>query len=130
MKACKVDEEQLAAWIDGATGTIRYLGPAITEKLARKILAAEKRTGAHNHVVIDLDDEVDRSGYGQTAGVRILPDDGTIQHLSGLRVAAITMPGIGAVWSPIAERVDPIERVSVNGIWMEGDELCELRRWK
>ena len=130
MKACKVDEEQLAAWIDGATGTIRYLGPAITERLAQKILAAEKRTGERNHVVIELDDEVDRSGYGQTAGVRILHDDGTtIQHRAGLRVAAITAPGIGAVWSPIAERVDPIERVSVNGIWMEGVELGELRRW-
>ncbi|MCY4503965.1 MAG: hypothetical protein OXE57_20765 [Alphaproteobacteria bacterium] len=130
MKACKVDEEQLAAWIDGATGMIRYLGPAITERLARKILAAEKRTGERNHVVIELDDEVDRSGYGQTAGVRILHDHGTtIQHRAGLRVAAITAPGIGAVWSPIAERVDPIERVSVNGIWMEGAELCEFRRW-
>ena len=130
MKACKVDEEQLAAWIDGATGTIRYLGPAITERLAQKILAAEKRTGERNHVVIELDDEMDRSGYGQTAGVRILHDDGTnIQHRAGLRVAAFTAPGIGAVWSPIAERVDPIERVSVNGIWMEGVELGELRRW-
>ena len=40
MKACKVDEEKLAEWIDGATGAIRYLGPAVTEKLAQKILAA------------------------------------------------------------------------------------------
>lgn len=130
MKACKVDEQQLAEWIDGSTGAIRYLGPAITERLAQKILAAEKRTGERNHVVIELDDEVDRSGYGQTAGVRILHDDGTtIQHRAGLRVAAFTAPGIGAVWSPIAERVDPIEHVSVNGIWMEGFELGELRRW-
>ncbi len=45
MKACKVDEQQLAEWIDGASGAIRYLGPAITERLAQKILAAEKRTG-------------------------------------------------------------------------------------
>ena len=130
MKACKVDEEQLAAWIDGATGTIRYLGPAITQRLAQKILAAEKRTGDSNHVVIELDDEMDRSGYGQTAGVRLLHDDGsTIQHRAGLRIAAFTAPGIGAVWSPIAERIDPIEHVSVNGIWMEGVELGELRRW-
>ncbi len=130
MKACKVDEEQLAAWIDGATGTIRYLGPAVTERLAQKILAAEKRTGECSHVVIELDDEVDRSGYGLTAGVRILHDDNTaIQHRAGLRIAAFTAPGIGAVWSPIAERVDPIERVSVNGIWMEKGELGELRRW-
>ena len=80
--------------------------------------------------MIELDDEVDRSGYGQTAGVRLLHDDGTtIHHRAGLRVAAITAPGIGAVWSPIAERVDPTERVLVNGIWMEGIELRELRRW-
>ena len=130
MKACKVDEEQLAGWIDGATGAIRYLGPAITERLAQKILAAEMRTGQRNHVVIELDDEMDRSGYGQTAGVRTLHDEGaTIQRRAGLRVAALTAPGIGVVWSPIAERVDPIERVSVNGIWMEGREQRELLRW-
>ena len=130
MKACKVDERQLAEWIDGSTGAIRYLGPAITERLARKILAAEKRTGERNHVVIELDDEVDRSGYGQAAGVRMLHDDGaTVQHRAGLRIAALAAPGIGVVWSPIAERVDPIQRVSINGIWMEGVELGELRRW-
>ncbi|MYK32590.1 MAG: hypothetical protein F4051_13010 [Boseongicola sp. SB0670_bin_30] len=130
MKACKVDEEQLAAWIDGATGTIQYLGPAITQRLAHKILAAEKRTGEQSHVVIQLDDEMDRSGYGQTVGIRTLHDDGAnIQHRDGLRIAAFTAPGIGVVWSPIAERVDPIDRISVNGIWMEGPELRELRRW-
>ena len=130
MKACKVDEEQLAAWIDGATGTIQYLGPAITQRLAHKILAAEKRTGERSHVVIQLDDEMDRSGYGQTVGIRTLHDDGAyIQHRDGLRIAAFTAPGTGVVWSPIAERVDPIDRVSVNGIWMEGAELHALRRW-
>ena len=86
MKACKVDEEQLAAWIDGATGTIQYLGPAITQRLAHKILAAEKRTGEQSQVVIQLDDEMDRSGYGQTVGIRTLHDDGAyIQHRDGLR---------------------------------------------
>ncbi len=130
MKACKVDEEKLAEWIDGATGAIRYLGPAVTERLAQKILAAEKRTGECNHVVIDLDDEMDRCGYGQTAGVRTLHDEGTCIHSrTGLRIAALSAPGIGVVWSPIAERVDPIDSVSVNGIWMEGPEQRELLYW-
>ena len=130
MKACKVDEKQLAEWIDSATGAIRYLGPAITEKLARKILVAEKRTGQCNHVVIELDDEMDRSGYGQTAAARLLHEGGAmLHHRCGLRVAALTAPGLGIVWSPIAERVDPIDRVSVNGIWMEGTEQRELLRW-
>ena len=130
MKACKVDERQLAEWIDGSTGAIRYLGPAITRILAQKLLAAEKRTGGRNHVVIELDDEMDRNGYGQTAGVRILHDDrATVQHRAGVRVGAFTAPGIGVVWSPVAERVDPIEHVSVNGIWMEGAELDEFQRW-
>ena len=33
------------------------------------------------------------------------------------------------VWSPITERVDPIDSVSVNGIWMKGPEQRELLRW-
>ena len=33
------------------------------------------------------------------------------------------------VWSPIAERGDPIDSVAVNGIWMEGPEQRELLRW-
>ena len=130
MQACKVDEERLAGWIDGATGAIRYLGPALTEKLAQKILAAEKRTGERSHVVIDLDDEMDRCGYGQTAGVRTLHNErATIRRQTGLRIGALSAPAIGVVWSPIAERVDPIDRVSVNGIWMEGPEQRELLRW-
>lgn len=130
MKACKVDEEQLAEWIDGATGAVRYLGPAITERIARKIIAAEKRTGQRCHVVVELGDEMDRSGYGQTAGARTLHDEGaSIQHRAGLRVAALTAPGIAVVWSPIAERVDSMDRVSVNGIWMEGAEQLELQSW-
>ena len=130
MKACKVDEAQLTEWIDGAMGSIRYLGPAITPELARRILAAEKRTGQRNHVVMELDDEMDRSGYGQTAAVRVLHDGGaTLHRRPGLRVAALTAPGLGVVWSPIAQRVDPIDRVSVNGIWMEGSEQRELLRW-
>ena len=44
-------------------------------------------------------------------------------------MAALSAPGIGVVWSPIAERVDPIDSVSVNGIWMEGPEERELLRW-
>ena len=130
MKSCKVDERQLAEWIDGATGAIRYLGPAITEELARRMLAAEKRTGHRNHVVIELDDEMDRSGYGQTAAARLLHEGGAmLHHRQGIRVAALTAPGLGVVWSPIAERVDPIDDVSVNGVWMEGSEQRELLQW-
>ena len=39
------------------------------------------------------------------------------------------MLDISVVWSPIAERVDAIDSVSVNGIWMEGPEQRELLRW-
>lgn len=131
MKACKVDEQKLAEWIDGATGAIWYLGPAITEKLAQRILAAEKRTGEPSRVVIELNDEMDRCGYGRTAGVRALHDEGTtiLRRACGLRVAALSAPGIAVVWSPIAERVDLIGPVEVNGIWMEGSEQRELQCW-
>jgi len=130
MRACRVDEQRLAEWIDGATGPIRYLGPAITETIAQKIIAAEKRTGQRCHVVADVDDEMDRSGYGRTAGVRALYDkDVSVKHRSGLRIAALTVPDIAVAWSPIAERVDSMESVSVNGIWMEGAEQLELQSW-
>ena len=130
MKACKVDEEQLAKWIDGATGAVRYLGPAITERIARKIIAAEKRTGHRCRIVVELNDEMDRSGYGETAGARALHDeDASIQYRAGLRIAALTAPGIAVIWSPIATRVDLMEHVSVNGIWMEGVEQRELLCW-
>ncbi len=129
MKACKVDEEQLAKWIDTASGSIRYLAPAITENLAHKICAAEKRTGEKNSVLIELHGDMDRGGYGKTAGVRILIENGvTTKKNSGLRIAALTAPNLGVVWSPIAQRVDPMERVSANGIFLEGRELFELQK--
>ncbi len=84
----------------------------------------------HSHIVIDLDADIDRSGYGDTAGVRILYEEGiNIQKRAGLRVAAFSADGFGVLWSPIAERIDEIKEVTVNGIWMEGDELEELRLW-
>lgn len=39
------------------------------------------------------------------------------------------MLGIAVVWSPIAERGDPIDSVAVNRIWMEGPEQRELLHW-
>ena len=61
--------EQLAAWIDGTTGTSSISGSGNhVERLAQTDLSRQKSlTGERNHVVIDLDDEMDRSGYGQTA---------------------------------------------------------------
>ena len=130
MRACKVDERQLGEWIDAATGTIRYMGPGLTEGVAEKLIAAEKRTGQRNHVLIELDDEMDRSGFGQTAAIRKLQEGGVrIQCPHGLRIAAFACPGVAAIWSPIAERVDSVDRVAINGVWMEGPERDALRRW-
>lgn len=130
MRACKVDERQLGEWIDAATGTIRYLGPGLAEAVAEKLVAAERRTGQRNHVVVELDDEMDRSGFGQTSAIRKLKEAGVrIQRPHGLRIAALACPGIAVVWSPIAERVDSVDRVAINGVWMEGSERDALRRW-
>ena len=128
MQTCKVDERQLGDWIDKASGSIRYVAPAITDSLAHKICAAEKRTGEKNFVLIELDSDIDRSGYGETAGVRILIENGVITNENpGLRMAAMTAPNFGVVWSPNARRIDPMERVSVNGIFLEGQERRKLQ---
>ncbi len=129
MKACKVDENQLGEWIDKASGSIRYIAPAITEKLAHQICAAQKRTGERNYVLIDLNGDMDRSGYGKTAGVRKLHENGIDTKKShGLRIAALTTPEISAVWSPIAERVDSMRKVKANGILFVGEEQCKLKK--
>ncbi len=130
MRACKVDEDQLAKWIDQASGSIRYLAPGITEKLANKICAAGDRTGEKNFVLIELDGDMDRSGYGETAGVRILMENGVITNkISGLRMAALTSPEFGVVWSPIAKCVDHnMERVTTNGIFFEGQERRKIQK--
>lgn len=129
MQTCKVDERQLGDWIDKASGSIRYVAPAITDNLAHKICAAEKRTGEKNSVLIELDSDIDRSGYGETTGVRILMENGvTTNSNPGLRIAAITAPNFGVVWSPNARRIDLMERVSVNGFFLEGQERRNLQK--
>ena len=120
-------------WLGGLT--VQPVRSATWDPLSRKglpgkILDAERRTGQRAHVVIELDDEMDRTGFGQTAAVRLLHEGGsTLRKRHGLRVAAFSAPGLAVVWSPIAERVDSIDRVTVNGIWMEGPEQFELIRW-
>ncbi|MCY4265589.1 MAG: hypothetical protein OXE78_12150 [Gammaproteobacteria bacterium] len=127
MRTCKVDEEQLAYWVDKARGRILYLGPAISKCIALKISEAGKRTGHCNHVVIDLDHKNELRGYGEISGIKILHNGNTnVQNLTGLRLAVLIAPDVGVVWSPIADSVDPREQVSVNGIWMEGEERREL----
>ena len=72
MQTCKVDEELFAEWIDKASRfkTIRSSGnyrETHSKDLCSRI--AYRKT---NFVLIELDGDVNRNGYGKIAGVRIL----------------------------------------------------------
>ena len=129
MKFCNVHEENLVEWIEGSTNAITYIGPAISDSLARKIIEAEIRTHGKSRIMIDLSDEMDRSGYGSTSAVRMLAEaDIDVRHASGIRMRAIRTSDVCVAWTPIAERVDSVENVSINGIWFDAHERLSLER--
>ena len=83
-------------------------------------------------VIITVDDEMDRYGYGETGGARMLKDSGkNIKHADGIHLSAMVVKdNVSAVWSPIAERVDSINRVRLNGFCMETeDEQEKFQIW-
>ena len=132
MRACKVDEKILGEWIENAKDEIWYLAPAIKSSLAQKIIDADLRTGKKSCVIITIDDEMDRYGYGETGGARMLKDsDKNIKHADGIHLSAMVVKdSVSAVWSPIAERVDSINRVRLNGFCMETeDEQEKFQTW-
>ena len=132
MRECKVDEKILGRWIERAESEIWFIAPAITEPLAQKIIDADNRTGQNSCVLITLDDAMDRHGYGETKGVRLLMDEGkNIKHANGILISALVIKhDICAVWAPVAERVDSIERVSINGFLFEKEEEMEAFQYR
>jgi len=127
MRECKVDEKTLGRWVERAESEIWFISPAITEPLARNIIEADKRTGENSRVLITLDDAMDRHGYGETKGARLLMNEGkNIKHAEGILISALVIKhDICVVWTPIAERVDSIDRVTFNGFLFEQDEEME-----
>ena len=132
MQACKVDEELLEEWVEKAKDEIWYLAPAISSSLAQKIIEADRRTGKKSCVIITVGDDMDRHGYGETGAVRLLKNNGkNIKHAKGILISVMVVKdGISAIWSPIAERVDSIDRVKLNGFCMETeDEREKIQIW-
>ncbi len=123
MKECKVDEKQIGEWIENANDEIWYISPGIKESLASKIADVSRRNGTNFHIMVSVDGDMDRFGYGDIKAAEILKGQSiNIKDTDGIGISVFAVKGnFCAFWSPLAECVDDIDRILLNGFQTESD---------
>jgi hypothetical protein len=101
-----VNDEILSAAIEATRHVLVYVAPGITERV---VAAVDRSLGSQPNlpvtVIVDLDPEVYRLGYGTEEGLRALQDLARRQHLAlrqqaGLRIGLLVTDSQTLVYSP------------------------------
>src|SRR5262249_34641213 len=93
-----------------ATGRAAYAAPGLTEEIAASLILARDKLGADRvDVVIDLDPEVCRLGYGTIGGITLLHEKNVpIRSAPGLRIGVLIVDDKGWVFSTPALLIEEI----------------------
>jgi hypothetical protein len=103
-----VDDKRLVALIGAAETRIVYVAPGISKVVAEALTAAMKRLGGRSvAMVLDVDPEVCRMGFGSMDGLELLhasaQKHGTmVCHQPGLRIGVLVVDGETVIFSPPA----------------------------
>ncbi|MDH5668804.1 MAG: hypothetical protein OEY86_12400 [Nitrospira sp.] len=101
-----IDDERLIEWINQGTRRIFFLAPGVSGRVANAIADAWKRLGSDAvTVILDIDPEVCRLGYGTMEGLKTVKiashQWGTgLCHQSGVRIGLLIVDEISIVFSP------------------------------
>lgn len=101
-----IDDERLVALIERATYRVVLLAPGVSEPVARVLTAAWYRLGADAvTVILDIDPEVCRLGYGTLEALQILRDAAAkvgalVCRQPGLRIGVIISDDSTVIYSP------------------------------
>ena len=101
-----VDGAAVAAFIEGANRKVVFMAPAIDEKIAAALADAFLRLGTHAvQVILDMDPEVYRLGYGTTEGLLLLHKAVTetgieIRRQTGVRLGVVVADDATLIYAP------------------------------
>ncbi len=101
-----VDDKELVDLINLAGSRVLLLTPGVSEEVARALGGAWKRLGCESvDVIVDVDPEVCRLGYGTLEGLRILQDAAdnastVLRHQAGVRIGLLISDDTTIIFSP------------------------------
>lgn len=101
-----IDDEKLTDWINRGRQRIFFLAPGVSVCVANTLADAWKRLGSDAVVVIlDVDPEVCRLGYGTLEGLKIVKSASQrvgagLCHQPGVRIGLIIVDEVTIIYSP------------------------------
>lgn len=101
-----VDDGRLVAFIGAATRRVLYLAPGASDEVAKALCEAWGRLGPTAvHVILDVDPEVCRLGYGTLEGLKALREAAAqartlVCHQPGVRIGLLIADDTTLIYSP------------------------------
>lgn len=102
-----VDDQVLIDFLRSARRSITYVAPGITDHVAKQLLDCARRIGPENvNIVLDVDPEICRLGYGDIKGLLTLNEGRQesgllICHQPGVRVGLLIADDQTVIYSPV-----------------------------
>lgn len=101
-----IDDSRLIQWITQATQRVVFVAPGLREPVARALEGALNRFPGKVSVILDVDAEVCRLGYGDEQGLdtikRATEAAGTqVLHQPGVRIGLVIVDNDTIVYSPV-----------------------------
>lgn len=125
-----IHSKRLANLISEAGHRVVYAAPGISEPVADAIDDARQRLGKYNvDVILDIDSDVCRLGYGKWKAVERIRNAGMeIRQATGLRIGVLLCDDRGWLWSPTPELIEPEghEDETPNGLVIEQVQATRL----
>lgn len=100
------DERRLVELINGASRRIVYMAPGLTRSIAAVLSDAWRRLGSHAvSVILDVDPEVCRLGYGTLEGLKEIQNSAMdlgvlVCHQPGVRIGLLISDDVTLIHSP------------------------------
>jgi len=102
-----VTEERVAEVIGQASQRLVFVAPGVSQKLAEALIGAWNRLGVNRvSIVLDVDPEVCRLGYGSLSGLKILQCEAAkrntlvCHHQQGIRICLVISDDTTLVYAP------------------------------
>lgn len=108
----KVDDGQLISLINSAQRRIAFLGPGISEPVVNAIKEKWQQLGKENvMIVLDLDPEVFRLGYGEFKAFQHLQDfaqsfGANIRQQNGIRIGILIIDDSALIYAPTPKLIE------------------------
>ena len=131
-----VDDTVLIACLRNAQHRVAFVAPGITEPVAKELLSCVSRMGADSvNVVLDVDPEVCRLGYGDIKGLELIKNDGQGLglmpcHQPGIRLGLLIADDRTLIYSPTPLLIEAGSKTpdKPNGICISGDSVQQLKK--